>query len=460
MMRLIIVIVIAALLAGLWMFWPGDAAEKTAASSQREPLYWVAPMDPGYRRDAPGKSPMGMDLVPVYLEDLSASGQVAINPAMQQNMGVRTAEVKEGYLKDSIKSVGYIALNEARLWHAYPRVEGWIDRLNVTYEGETVAAGQVLFEIYSPQLTAAQEEYLSALQGGNTTLIKSVEARLRTLDVPDATLRRVAETREVARTVSVLSPMTGVVTKLAVRAGHFVRPGTPVLEVAGLEDVWVTVAVPESAAAFIQPDSHMHLTFDALGGEIRHTTVDFMSPILDGPSRTLIVRGTLQNKDGKLRPDMFTEAQIDVPNKKRSLLIPRSALIETATSRRVVLVTGSETFKSVAVETGQRSAGQVEINSGLKAGDRVVTSAQFLIDSESMISSDLQRMGLEVDMDHGDMDHGDMDHGDMDHGDIGHGDMGHGDMDHGDMDHVDMDHGDMDHGDMDHRTMNHRGDGS
>ena len=183
----------------------------------------------------------------------------------------------------------------------------------------------------------------------------------------------------------------------------------------------MNVPIHEADASRVATGQGLHLRFDGLGGELRHSAVDFISPTLNPVSRTLTIRGTLENPDGRLRPDMFASARIDLPSPDMALLIPRQALIRTADSSRVVLQLSDSSFKSVAVDTGRFSDDEVEVTRGLQIGDRVVTSAQFLIDSESSIDSDLRRMGFKAD--HGSMDHGSMDHDSMNHGDMDHSTM-------------------------------------
>ncbi len=419
---------------GLTLSAASVSGQNQTSADAREPLYWVAPMDPRYRRDSPGKSPMGMDLVPVYATDGDGdgggkgagegAGVVRISPAVQHNIGVRTARARTGRLSDTITTVAYVKFNEASLWHSYPRVEGWIDELFVDTEGEQVSEGSPLYTIYSPTLVSAQEEYVAALGANNDQLVSSSKARLKALQMPLRDIDELTRDRRIRQTIVIRSPRDGIVSKLAIREGHFVTPGTAILEVAGLDDVWLVAEVYESDIAQVKLGDELLVRFGALPGEIHRAKIDFVSPVLDSESRTLEVRATVPNPRGFLKPNLFAEARVQIESNTRALLVPREALIRTPDQDRVVLVVGDRSFKSVAVVVGRWGDDEVEITDGLGAGDEVVTSAQFLLDSESSMTSDFQRMSIEMpdsdsQMDHGEADHSQMDHGTMDHSEMG-----------------------------------------
>ncbi|XOV86869.1 MAG: efflux RND transporter periplasmic adaptor subunit [Pseudomonadota bacterium] len=457
----IVVFVLIAGLAGFTWYQQGTDHHHAVApeTDSTEPLYWVAPMDPNYRRDAPGKSPMGMDLVPVYAGQDEGKGLVRITAAVEHNIGVRTVTARTGRLQDRLSTVAYVRYDETDIWHAYPRVDGWIDRLYVDTEGEEVMPGDPLYDIYSPTLVSAQDEYLSALRSGNPALISSSEERLRALEVPDELVRALKQTGKVQQTVTVPAPQGGVISKLGVREGHYVTPGTEILEIAGLENVWLTTEVFARDAGQVEVGSRLQVRFDGMPDGFREAEINFVSPVLDADSRTLEVRASLPNQAGLLRPNMFAEASLILSADADAVLVPRDALIRTGMQNRVVVKTGDGTFKSVAVKTGRIGTSDVEIQEGLLPGDEVVSSAQFLIDSESSITSDFRRMDLDRSdrsgMGHGSMDGGQIDHSTMDHGQADHGAMDHSTMDHGQADHSAVDHNTMDHGQADHSAMDH-----
>lgn len=383
---------LAGVLATLW--WIGAAQAPAGEDAAAEPLYWVAPMDPNYRRDAPGKSPMGMDLVPVYADtaDADPTGTVRISPAVSNNLGVRTAEVVLGRLPSLISTVGYVQYDEDQLQHVHPRVEGWIETLFVNASGDPVSRGEPLYTLYSPTLVNAQEELLLAWRRDDPALITAASERLEALGVPPEAIRTLRETRTVSRTVTVTAPQDGVVDTLQVRQGMYVKPGMETLSIASLDHLWVIGEVFESQTTHVQVDDAVRILLDYAPEREWKGRIDYVYPTLNTRTRTLQVRVRVANPDHVLRPGMFAQLQIATKPGEQRLLVPREALIRTGSQSRLVLALGEGRFKSVAVEKGRVGREQAEILAGIAAGDRIVTSAQFLIDSESSKTSDFQRM--------------------------------------------------------------------
>ncbi|MCZ6503939.1 MAG: efflux RND transporter periplasmic adaptor subunit [Gammaproteobacteria bacterium] len=375
----------------LQMMGPKDVSVSVAAE---EPLYWVALMDASYRRDKPGKSPMGMDLVPVYAGQASGAGTVKVSPGVKHNLGIRTSLVRRGLMKDSLTTFAIVQYNEDLMVNVYPRVEGWIEKLFVKSEGEAVTEGQALYELYSPELINAQEEFLAALRQGNQILIRSARERLASLSVPESIVSGIEKHRKVQRSVTVYATQSGVVHRLEVREGNFVKPGNQILSIAGLASVWVTADVFESDVSEIGVGDSVSLKFDYLPGKIIQSTLDFIYPVVDSRVRTLRVRSTVDNADGSLRPNMFAKATIKLTDDKWTTLVPVEAIIRTGNQNRVVLVSGSGEYKSIAIDLGRVSRTEAEVLHGLNPGDEVVTHSQFLLDSESSITSDFKRMDL------------------------------------------------------------------
>lgn len=385
-----------------------------SAHSEPEPLYWVAPMNPDYRRDKPGKSPMGMDLVPVY-EDARApreQGTVEISPQVVNNLGVRTATVERGRLQLQVKTVGYVQYDEEHLANISPRVEGWLENLHVKAAGDPVARGEPLYTLYSPTLVNAQEELLLALQRNNPVLIEAADERLSALAVPRSGIERLRQTRQVSRTITVVAPQSGVVDELAVREGMYVQPGTMLMSIGQPEHLWVIGEVFERQVGLVSAGDKVTMRLDYLPGREFIGQVDYIYPALNEQTRTLRIRTRLENPQRLLKPGMFAQISIDTDPGAPSLLIPREALIRTGDQARVVLAMGAGRFRSVAVTVGRIGDRQVEIRSGLEAGDRIVTSAQFLIDSESSKTSDFQRLA-QADGDQASDAHAGMGHGSM-----------------------------------------------
>ncbi len=372
-------------------FFVDTKTEVETSASPDEPLYWVAPMDPDYRRDGPGKSPMGMALVPVYAKPVD-SGTIEISPAIVNNLGVRTASVKLERLQEDIRTVGYVQYDQDRLIHIHPRVEGWIEKLHVKAAGNPVEKGQALYEIYSPQLVNAQEEFVLALRRKNERLIQASEDRLRSLQLSPEHIEQLKKDLRVAQTVTFRSPQAGVVDNLNIREGFFVGPNTTLMSIGALDEVWVEAEVFERQAALVEPGQPVTMRLDFLPGREWRGNVDYIYPSLEASTRTLRVRLRFPNHGGELRPNMFAQVTIHSLDHDEVLVIPREALIRTENQDRVVIALGEGRFRSAVVEAGRIAGATVEVLAGLSAGDVIVTSAQFLLDSESNKSADLERM--------------------------------------------------------------------
>nr|WP_247686949.1 efflux RND transporter periplasmic adaptor subunit [Pseudoalteromonas luteoviolacea] len=367
-----------------------------SAADEKKPLYWVAPMDANYRRDQPGKSPMGMDLVPVYEEsqgeDKFGPGVVKISPHVVNNLGVRTAKVTLGALQQDINTVGYVQYDEHRLVHIHPRVDGWVDNLYVKAVGDEVEQGQALYDLYSPELVNAQKEMLVALNQADQQLIEAATKRLRALKMSTDFIEQLIKTKQVRQTVTFYTPQSGVVKNLKIREGYYVQPGTTMMSIGQLDHVWVEVEVFEREASLIKVGLPVEMTLDYLPNRSWQGQVDYVYPSLDASNRTLRVRLKFSNIDKALKPNMFARVQIKPERTQNTLLVPKESVIRTGAQNRVVLALGEGQFKSVAVEIGRIDETHIEIISGLNEDETVVTSAQFLIDSESSKSSDFKRM--------------------------------------------------------------------
>lgn len=361
----------------------------------KKPLYWVAPMDPSYKRDHPGKSPMGMDLIPVYEEDAKAGkadGTVRISPTVEHNLGVRTAEVTQGPLDLKINTVGYISFDEKRLTHFHSRVEGWIEKLAVTAVGDSVKKGQPLFELYSPQLVTAGEEYLAALASGSSPLVKASASKLEALGVEQAQIDEVRRTRTVPQRLTFFADQDGFVAALNVREGMYIQPAKAVLSIGGLDTVWVIAEIFERQAGWVETGHPVDMRVSSYPGERWQGHVDYIYPVVNAQTRTLRARIKFENPEYRLKPGMFAELLIHAGRRESVLSIPREAVIRDGRMSRVVKALGEGRYRSVRIETGIESGDRIEVLKGLQSGDRIVVSAQFLIDSESSKSADLSRM--------------------------------------------------------------------
>ncbi len=391
----------AALTVTAYSLFTEDEKTPAAKSSERTPLYWVAPMDPNYTRDKPGKSPMGMDLIPVYDDGASGSdtgpGTIKISPEVINNLGVRTALVARKALHTEIKTVGYVKYDEDQLVHIHPRVEGWIEKLYVKAAGDPVKKDQPLYEIYSPALVNAQEELVIALGRNNARLIQAAEDRLKALRLPLNTIKHLKKTKKVTQTITIYAPKDGVVDNLNIREGYYVKPGTTLMSIGTLDQVWVEAEVFERQAFQVSVGLPVTMSLDYLPGKTWAGKVDYIYPALNAKTRTLKVRLRFDNENDELKPNMFAQVVIHAESSVDSLLIPKEAVIRSGSFDRVVLALGEGRFKSVKVKIGRFDVQSAEILSGLEAGEKIVVSAQFLLDSESSKTSDFKRMNAKSD---------------------------------------------------------------
>ncbi len=364
----------------------------SGSSGEQKILYWVAPMDANYRREKPGKSPMGMDLVPVYEDEGGEDGVVKISPVVQNNLGVRISSVKKGQINRDINTVGYIQFDEEKLYHLHTRVEGWVEKLDVKATGDVVKKGQKLFELYSPALVNAQEEYITALKSGNRILIKASKDRLLSLGLNLNQINQLTKTRKKQQRIAYYSKHDGFVEQLMIREGMFVKPSKDVLTIGQIDTVWVIAEVFERQSGWVKKGQTVDMTVAAYPGKSWKGIVDYIYPVLDRKTRTLKVRIRFNNPEQLLKPNMFSQLIIHSSLNKETLYVKREAIIRNGEMERVVKALGDGKFLSVAVKTGTESDGYVQILKGLKENEKIVTSAQFLIDSESSLSASFERM--------------------------------------------------------------------
>ena len=389
----IVIAMAIGILIGRSMNLTAGTSPEATVGSDREVLHWVAPMDANYRRDEPGKSPMGMDLLPVYADEVDGQpGVVAIDATIVNNLGVRTAKAQRGELSQRIETVGYVAYDEDTVQHVHTRVDGWIEKLATKASGEAVKKGQLLFELYSPTLVNAQEEYLIALRSTNKLLLKASKERLSALGVTGSEIARLDKERTVRQRLQVYAESDGVIVHLGVREGIFVTPVTEIMSVAKLDKVWVLAEVFERQAAWVKPGQTAMVELEYLPGEMWHGSVDYVYPELDPKTRTLKVRLRFDNAAETLRPNMFARVTIQGDSVGEVVHVPREALIRGGSVDRVVVALGEGRFRAQPVQVGIESGERVAIRKGISAGELVVVSGQFLIDSESNIESAFRRM--------------------------------------------------------------------
>lgn len=377
------------------------ASTSTNLESRSEPkiLYWVAPMDANFRRDQPGKSLMGMDLVPVYEnKGGQESGVVKISAAVSNNLGVKTAKAQFKYPTLSFNSSGQVGYSKEQMAHLHARSSGWVEKIFIKDIGEYVEQGQALYGIYSLDFIDAQKDFLRALNTHNDSLMRAAKNRLKALRIDNRVIAELKKTKSVNQVTTFYAPQSGYVEQLNINEGMYVKPENILLSIVNLSQLTVDVELEHQHAAWLSQypgDITWTFTSDLMPTQHWQGKLAYVYPMLSETLRTLRVRLWLDNSTQLLKPKMWLNLKGDITAKEKTLLIPSQALIRTENKTRVVMASINEDeglFKSVEVTIGRLFNGQVEILSGLQVGDEVVTSAQFLIDSESNIDSDLQRL--------------------------------------------------------------------
>ncbi|RFP18808.1 efflux RND transporter periplasmic adaptor subunit [Duganella sp. BJB475] len=373
-----------------------DAATD-AGGTGKTPLYWHDPMVPGQKFDQPGKSPfMDMQLVPVYAGADGDDGAVSVSPRVQQNLGVRTAIVAAGSLPSGIVAVGSVAYNERDVALVQARSNGFIERLYVRAALDPVKQGQPLAELYVPDWIAAQEEYLAArrMQGGDTaSLVDGARQRMRLAGMTDGQIRLVESSGKVHPRITISAPVSGVVAELGAREGMTVTSGAQLFRINGLATVWVNADLPENVAAKVRPGDAVEARSPALPGSVFKGKVGAVLPEVSAATRTLKARIELANTGGQLVPGMFATVTFASTRATDVLLVPSEAVIQTGTRSVVILAQDGGKFQPVDVELGGEGNGQTEIRKGLTAGQKIVLSGQFLLDSEASLKGTTTRMG-------------------------------------------------------------------
>ncbi|PHR58029.1 MAG: efflux transporter periplasmic adaptor subunit [Robiginitomaculum sp.] len=374
---------------------PKDAGSLAMDAPAKTVLYWKAPMDPNFRSDQPGTSPMGMDLVPVYAGSETGADDrnlVRINPTVQNNIGVRIAPVVRDDFSRDIDTIGFIQIDDENRANIDVRSEGWIEKLYVQSMGERIAKGRPLFDLYSKPLVTAQEEYLQARRIGRDSLIRAAKGRLTALGMSRSQIKRLDTSGKARRLVRVYAPQDGVITMLNIAEGAFVMPGKPIMSLAELSSVWVLAEIFETQIRQVKLGQTANMTISSEPERQWNGLVDYIYPVINAASRTVQVRLRFDNPDGILRPEGYAKLTIKTEPKKNVLSIDREALIQSGKSTRVILALGDGQFQPAEVSAGMESNGRVEILSGLQAGENVVVSAQFLLDSESSLQGTALRM--------------------------------------------------------------------
>ncbi|HYM61282.1 MAG TPA: efflux RND transporter periplasmic adaptor subunit [Thermoanaerobaculia bacterium] len=379
----------------------GESLAAPPANAKKRILYWVDPMHPAYKSDKPGKAPdCGMELVPVYQDGASPAtstvsgyANVKLTSDRQQLIGVQTGMAEVRSLGPSVRTVGRVAVDERRLYKVTTKFDGYIEKLYVNVTGQQIRRGQPLFTVYSPDLLATQQEYLLALRVAKQAPSLLVAARQRLLlwDITAAEIQQLESTGAARKTVTIYSPTNGyVLNKIAVE-GARVTAGEPLFEIANLDHLWIQADVYESELQYIRLGAPATATLSYIPGRTWTGSVTFIAPTVDPLTRTVKVRSEFDNADGALKPDMFGDVVIQQPT-RQVVVVPDSAVLQTGTRSVVFVVKGDGSFEPREVSVGTKSEQFYEVRNGLKAGEKVVTQANFLIDSESRLKAALAAM--------------------------------------------------------------------
>ena len=380
------------LLAGLGE--PPGAAPPTV---ERKPIKYRHPMNPSIFSDTPAQDDMGMDYIPVYAdEDQSHAAApepgIRIAPEMVNNLGVRTAPVERGDLSRRIETVGYIDYDERVLSHVHLRANGWVENLKVRTLGERVKRGDLLLEVYAPDLVNAQREYLQALEGIQASLRVAARDRLLALGVAESQIQQLERERQVRPLTAVYARQDGIVAVLNIREGMYVTPEMELMTLADPGTVWVKAEVFEQQAGWLAVGQKAEVRLPHAPGETWTGTLEYLYPDVDARTRALRARLRFANPGERLKFNMFATVLIYAAPRVNVLHIPREALITTGHEQRVIVALGEGRFVARPVRAGIEAGERVEIVAGLEPGEQVVTSAQFLLDSESSVRASLQRL--------------------------------------------------------------------
>ncbi len=413
--------------------------------AERSPLFYRHPMNPEITSKVPAKDSMGMDYIPVYADadadadaEAGPAGTVRIDPVTVQNIGVRSARAERRVIGHTIRAVGRVDYDEERLARLSSKTEGWVEQLMVSNTGARVRRDDILLGIYSPQLVTAQQEYLLALQNrvalqdspyaelrrNAEQLVEASRARLELLDMPAHQLHDLERSGKVMKDLHIHSPFDGVVVSVGARPGQYVTPATELYQIADLAKLWVYVDVYENELPWVRVGDGAQMRVNAAPGRVFEGKVTYIYPTMDPKTRTAQLRLEFANRAGVLKPDMFAEVTLRAGQRVEAVAVPSEAVVRSGAREQVFVVRAPGKFEPREVRLGVSAEGWTEILEGVRSGEEVVTSAQFLIDSESKLREVAGKMREPAaaapadELDMSDMDMIEMDMSDMDMSDI------------------------------------------
>ena len=401
---LVVLVVTAAFLGGFELErWRAKSA--AAGPAERKVLYWVDPMHPWYKSDKPGIAPdCGMKLVPMYageqLPNQAAANAVQVSPEKQQSIGVEYGTAEYEATADTIRAAARVTLDETRIVKVQTRLEGWIDRVFADFTGKYVKKGDALATVYSPDALATQQEFLLALRArhtmrdgampemavGNDNLVAAARKRLELWDISGPQIDEVQRTGKPIENLTVYAPASGYITERNAFPKQHVTSDTVLYTLADLSSVWVVADVFEYEAAGVRLGQAATLTLDYLPGRAFYGRVSYILPGVDPASRTLKARIAFDNPGGLLKPDMYGQVEIRTGGVRR-LMAPESAVLDSGDRQVVYVDRGNGNLEPRPVRVGEHVGGKIEILAGLTAGERIVTSGNFLLDSESQLKA-------------------------------------------------------------------------
>ena len=387
-----------------------DHTANATSPGEKKILYWYDMMNPEFHSDKPGKAPDGMDLVPMYADSEQSMaekppGAVKISSTKQQLIGVRTDTVKRELLKRTIRTVAQVQIDETKIARIHMKIAGWVDKVYVDFIGKLVRKDQPLFSLYSPDLVATQQEYLIARRAekdlasapfqevsrGAETLLHAARQRLRLWDMSDEQIRQLDETGEVSRTTTMYSPIDGFVLKREVFERSYITPETELYEIADFSTVWVNAEVYEYEVPYVKVGQSAQMTLSYFPGKTYTGNIVYIYPTVDPMTRTVKVRLEFPNPSFELKPDMFADVQLNIGYGTQTV-VPQEAVLDSGSEQIVFVAMGDGYFEPRKVQLGPRLEDRVVVLSGLKAGETIVISGNFLIDSESRLKNAMAGM--------------------------------------------------------------------
>lgn len=412
MIKQILVSSILMLIAAWAGFWfasqQAHQPQESSRADKKKPLFYRNPMNPEITSPTPAKDEMGMSYIPVYsdTDKEHVIGTVTLDHSTAQTIGVKSTQAQKAKLSHIIHTVGRIAFDEGRMVHVHPKIEGWIEHMFINKTGHWVKKDDELLSIYSPQLVASQQEYILALNNlkalskspiksirqGAKDLIKSSKARLQLLDVPEHHIKELGRKHIIRKSLHLHSPADGIVIKIGAREGQYITPATELFMIADLTKVWVYADIYEHELPWVQKGDQVEMRLTGIPGQVFKGSLDYVYPYAEAHTRTVKVRLAFGNPDLQLKPDMFTEVTIYSSKQVHAIIIPEQAIIRSGLRNQVFIVKENGKYEPRLVTLGLASNGKVAILEGVKEGEKVVTSAQFLIDSESKLREATEKM--------------------------------------------------------------------